>query len=424
MSSRKQSERRQYRGREMNRRKPEETRLSSRTGATKAAPGIYSPHELQDLIKEERARSDRMATEFSVVVFEVKPCLQNGDDIVQFIQALRRRIRQVDRAGWFGDGCIGVLLPYTSHEGAWRFAVDFEQKNHMRMAPPPFSVFTYPEHWYDSNNGSGHPGPAGRHRKHSEGAANRQGLPERDLWDAIALPFPAWKRVFDVVGSVVLLVICSPVLLVVCLYIKLVSPGPVLFRQERIGWRGRPFTFLKIRTMHTNNDQTSHKVHLKQLINSDQPMEKLDADRDPRILFGARVLRRACIDELPQLINVLRGEMSLVGPRPCLPYEAEEYLRWHKNRFDTRPGMTGLWQVSGKNNLTFKQMIRMDISYCRGLSWSLDVKIVMFTPVVVLGLVLDAVLKRIRREMTQPAPMTVGEPLGICQVLERLAERP
>ena len=158
-----------------------------------------------------------------------------------------------------------------------------------------------------------------------------------------------------------------------------------------------PFTFLKLRTMRADNDPGRHRAHLKELITSDRPMAKLDNAEDPRIVPGGRILRKLCLDELPQLVNVLKGEMSLVGPRPCLPYEAEEYLRWHSNRFDVLPGLTGLWQVSGKNRLTFKQMIRLDISYCRNMSLWLDLKILLRTGPTVAGLFLEGVANRLNR---------------------------
>ena len=123
-------------------------------------------------------------------------------------------------------------------------------------------------------------------------------------------------------------------------------------------------------------------------------MEKLDEAGDARIIPGGRMIRRACIDEFPQLLNVLRGEMSLVGPRPCLPYEAEEYLRWHTYRFDVLPGMTGAWQVSGKNKLTFKQMIRLDIRYCNSMSLWLDLKVLLLTGPTILGMIAESVAKR------------------------------
>lgn len=186
---------------------------------------------------------------------------------------------------------------------------------------------------------------------------------------------PAWKRALDFS----LIFLLSPgVLLVggfVALVIKLGSPGPLFFRQKRVGYKGQEFTCYKFRTMQVNADTGSHQRHLQQLIKSPAPMVKLDAHKDPRVIpFGA-LLRAVGLDELPQLINVLRGEMSLVGPRPCIRYECDVYERWHWHRFDAVPGLTGLWQVSGKNRTTFEEMVRLDIQYARTKTLWLDLKI-------------------------------------------------
>lgn len=197
---------------------------------------------------------------------------------------------------------------------------------------------------------------------------------------------PVWKRFMDIVGAIIGLIIFSPFMIIISLIIKIVSPGPVFFRQERIGYGGNCFVFMKFRTMKHNEDTSAHQQYLTELINScksdeesGSPMTKLDCINANIYPFG-RFLRDTCLDELPQLMNVLRGEMSLVGPRPPICYEVEEYLRWHNSRFNTVPGMTGLWQVSGKNRLTFKEMIRLDIRYSRDISiWS-DLKILIKTP--------------------------------------------
>src|SRR5262249_16481691 len=153
--------------------------------------------------------------------------------------------------------------------------------------------------------------------------------------------------------------------LMIAAWIKIASPGPVFFRQERVGYRGKRFMCLKFRSMKADADDGLHKDYLKQLMRSKTAMTKMDVKGDSRLIpFGA-VLRASGLDELPQLINVLRGEMSLVGPRPCIPYEYEEYLPWQKERFETLPGLTGLWQVSGKNRTTFNEMISLDIAYVR-----------------------------------------------------------
>jgi lipopolysaccharide/colanic/teichoic acid biosynthesis glycosyltransferase len=157
---------------------------------------------------------------------------------------------------------------------------------------------------------------------------------------------------------------------------KIASPGPVFFRQERVGYRGRRFNLYKFRTMHVSADVTSHQAHFAELVRSNVPMHKLDARGDCRLIPGGWLLRASGLDELPQIINVLRGEMSLVGPRPCIPYEYGQYSPAQRERFSTTPGLTGLWQVSGKNRTTFEEMIQLDIRYARSRSLGLDLKII------------------------------------------------
>ncbi|HXC98909.1 MAG TPA: sugar transferase, partial [Verrucomicrobiae bacterium] len=140
--------------------------------------------------------------------------------------------------------------------------------------------------------------------------------------------------------------------------------------------RGRRFMCFKFRTMHANNDNSIHRGHLDNLMVSGQPMVKMDLKGDPRIIPFGVPLRSSGLDELPQLINILRGDMSLVGPRPCVSYEYEKYLPWQKERFDTLPGLTGLWQVSGKNRTTFDEMIQFDIEYAREKNVAMDLLII------------------------------------------------
>ncbi|MFW5955253.1 MAG: sugar transferase [Rhodothermales bacterium] len=205
---------------------------------------------------------------------------------------------------------------------------------------------------------------------------------------------PIWKRTIDIVGAMAGLLLASPIMALTAAFIKLVSPGPVMYRQSRVGIGRREFVFFKFRTMHVATTDSSHADYVRQLIAGNQTMEKLD-EKDPRIIRGGSVIRKTCIDELPQLYNILRGDMSLVGPRPCIPYEADEYLRWHAERFSVLPGLTGLWQVSGKNRLTFEQMIRLDITYQNRMSPWLDLWIILLTIPTVLGLVLDAVHRKL-----------------------------
>jgi lipopolysaccharide/colanic/teichoic acid biosynthesis glycosyltransferase len=185
------------------------------------------------------------------------------------------------------------------------------------------------------------------------------------------------------------MILLAPLALLVSLFIMIVSPGPVFFRQERVGYLGRRFTLWKFRTMHVNADSTVHQEHLRELMTSGKEMTKLDNREDPRIIPFGHLLRAAGIDELPQLLNVLLGEMSLIGPRPCLAYEVREYLPWQMRRFDTLPGLTGLWQVSGKNRTTFKEMIRLDIGYVKKLAFPLDVIICLKTLPAILRQIAD-----------------------------------
>jgi lipopolysaccharide/colanic/teichoic acid biosynthesis glycosyltransferase len=190
---------------------------------------------------------------------------------------------------------------------------------------------------------------------------------------------PRWKRLLDIGFILLATPLLLPLVLLIAMIIRMVSKGPILFQQERVGNLGGKFMCLKFRTMFVGADAVSHQGHLHQLINSDAPMMKMDTQGDLRIIPFGRWLRSSGLDELPQLINVLRGEMSLVGPRPCLAYESEKYLPWQRERFNAVPGLTGLWQVSGKNRTTFVKMMRLDIEYARNKTLWLDLKIILKT---------------------------------------------
>lgn len=194
-----------------------------------------------------------------------------------------------------------------------------------------------------------------------------------------ASPVPAWKRSLDLACGLVALPILVVATIFISLYLAFLSAGPVFYKQERVGYRGRRFMLYKFRTMHVGVETDSHRAHVSTLLNSQRPMQKLDATRDSRLVPGGWLLRASGLDELPQLINVLLGDMSLVGPRPCIPYEYEQYTAWQRARFSTVPGLTGLWQVSGKNRTTFEEMIRLDIQYSQTKSPWLDLKIIALT---------------------------------------------
>jgi len=201
--------------------------------------------------------------------------------------------------------------------------------------------------------------------------------------------FPLWKRTLDLVCVLLSLPFWLPLMGLIALGIKLVSPGPVFFRQERIGLGGRRFMCLKFRSMRVNAGTAVHENYLKELMQSNRPMTKLDESGDHRLIPSGRFFRATGLDELPQLFNVLRGEMSLVGPRPCTLREFESSRLWKQKRFEAPPGLTGYWQVNGKNKTTFRQMIAMDVWYAAHMSLGLDLLILLRTPQAVVAQVFE-----------------------------------
>jgi lipopolysaccharide/colanic/teichoic acid biosynthesis glycosyltransferase len=195
---------------------------------------------------------------------------------------------------------------------------------------------------------------------------------------------PGWKRALDLALTLALLPLALPLMVGGAWLVQRRDPGPILFRQERIGHRGQPFVLYKLRTMRAQADQGRHREHLRDLMAGDRPLTKLDQAGDDRVVPGTAWMRRTGIDELPQLFDVLQGHMSLVGPRPCLAYEAEALAAWQQGRFKVPPGLTGLWQVSGKNRTTFRRMLELDVRYANGPSLLGDLGILARTPFAVL----------------------------------------
>jgi len=231
---------------------------------------------------------------------------------------------------------------------------------------------------------------------------------------------PRWKRAFDVVCLVVSAPFWLPLAILLSLWIKAVSRGPVIFRQERVGHRGRYFFCLKFRSMKVGAETTSHENYFQRLIATDGPMTKMD-EHDPRLILGGRIIRVLGLDELPQIVNVLRGEMSLVGPRPCTPIEFEHYEPQQRERVNMLPGLTGFWQVNGKNKTSFSEMVEMDLFYGRNMCVSLDLAIVMKTVPALFGQAVEsraakaaATRKLAVRVLEQKEPQDVAS--GLHQV--------
>jgi lipopolysaccharide/colanic/teichoic acid biosynthesis glycosyltransferase len=207
-----------------------------------------------------------------------------------------------------------------------------------------------------------------------------------------ATTYDVLKRMLDVVGSAALLIALSPLLLLIAALVKLRSPGPVFFRQARVGQMMQPFTILKFRTMHVNASHAIHHEFVSSFIKSGVQAQEAGKKglfkiaSDPRVTTVGRILRKTSLDELPQLWNVLRGDMSLVGPRPPLQYEVQQYQPWHCRRvLEAKPGITGLWQVAGRSRTTFDEMVRLDLRYAKACSIWTDLKILLATPAAVIA---------------------------------------
>lgn len=317
----------------------------------------------------------------SLLLFQNKNLLAHEVSVSTLAHTLTRRLRTTDHFGRHDKDTIAVILPCTGYEEAHKLAQAICESNHI-PAQEIVAVYTYPGHWLPDGDAPTMP----EHHHGTDRASecncirgNVPSPPPSKIDELIAQPIPLWKRMLDIVGSLVGIILFSPLLFLVAIGIRISSPGPIFFQQKRIGYKRKPFTLLKFRSMHAHADSEKHRKFMKEIFatGADRPNTKIE--NDDRIFPFGHFLRKTSIDELPQLFNVLKGEMSLVGPRPCLEYEAEEYLQWHTRRFHVLPGITGLWQVSGKNLLSFKQMIRLDIQYSKKISFWKDVSILLRT---------------------------------------------
>ncbi len=224
------------------------------------------------------------------------------------------------------------------------------------------------------------------HAAVASGASREKDPKQPDREEPLASPVPltrrvpAWKRPLDIALALTVGILALPLIALIALAIKASSRGPVLYRQRRVGLGLRTFEMLKFRTMYRTASEATHRDYVLTLQAQGRPLQKLDAGRDDRVTPVGRVLRVLGLDELPQLCNILRGDMSVVGPRPCIPYELATYRPWHYYRFECLPGVTGLWQVNGKTQLSFNEMVTWDIRYARRQSPGLDLLILARTP--------------------------------------------
>ena len=331
---------------------------------------VLPPERLRAQLACERALSDRNGVEFSVVRLQIhwasrfQP-LSTGRSVSMVLSL----VRTTDDVGWIDDRSLGILLPNTNAAGAQRVAERVARALVASGRQPDFEICSYPTTLADAGKLPSQALPL----RSAQGPAEDDAKPMES--DFFIRPLPLWKRVMDVIGAANALIVFSPVLLVAGLAIKLTSKGPIIFAQRRTGLGGRVFKIYKFRTMCVDAEQKQEA--LRSLSEQDGPAFKLR--RDPRITRIGALLRKTSIDELPQLFNVLKGDMSLVGPRPLPVSEQQRSGRWHQRRLDVTPGMTCVWQIRGRNSVTFDQWVRMDVEYISTQSiWS-DLKILVQT---------------------------------------------
>jgi lipopolysaccharide/colanic/teichoic acid biosynthesis glycosyltransferase len=333
----------------------------------------------------ERRRAERSRNPFVLMLLDANLEMGTAEEILKAaVGIVVASKRETDLVGWYKQGAIlGIIFTEVSLEGdlpiteTLRAKIETAFVKHLgsdRAAKIAISVHIFPESW--DRDGSGWVADSKLYPDLKKKSSRKR------------LPLVI-KRVIDIAGSAALLLVLSPLLTLIMALIKLTSKGPVIYKQERLGRFGARFKCLKFRTMYSNNDPKIHQEYVQKFIagkdglnnseGSDKPVYKLV--KDPRITFIGGLLRKTSLDELPQFWNVLRGDMSLVGPRPPVPYEFEVYDIWHRRRvLEVRPGVTGLWQVSGRNRTRFDEMVRLDLRYCQTWSIWLDLKILLATP--------------------------------------------
>jgi lipopolysaccharide/colanic/teichoic acid biosynthesis glycosyltransferase len=289
------------------------------------------------------------------------------------LEIMQQRLRETDEVGWFAKGQIAAVLPYTSPGGAIWLADEICNQLPVGLTRPKYEVFVYP-------SDSGFNGPVASSEDHRESCSGNEAEPTRDagvsgMESLFVQEIPKWKRLMDIAVAGSVFVLLSPLMLLIALSIKVLSPGPALFKQRRTGLGGRVFEICKFRTMSINAEQ-----EIKDLLHAneqDGPAFKMK--NDPRVTSIGRFLRRTSLDELPQLWNVLRGDMSLVGPRPLPCHESDACAPWQQRRLDVTPGVTCIWQTSGRSQVTFDRWMRMDINYIQTRSLRRDIQLLFQT---------------------------------------------
>lgn len=346
-----------------------------------------SEEAFRKMLAVERKRTERSGSPFLLLLLDVgkQHNLSRNERILEKIMTtLVSNIRETDVIGWYQDqvvigilftGLIGddrneilnTILVRVSR--SLKNALSLDQFNQLSI-----SFHFFPDEWDHEKPGR---------------PSDETLYPEDSSAINSSRRYVITKRVMDIVGSIIAILSCLPLFVIIALVIKLTSKGPVLFIQQRVGQYGKCFSFLKFRSMYVDNNPAEHREYVARLIaghaeantssQSGATVFKLIGDK--RITRIGRIIRKTSLDEIPQFINVLRGDMSLVGPRPAIPYEVAAYKTWHRRRvLNVKPGITGLWQVNGRNRIKFDDMVRLDIQYAKLHSPWLDLKIMMRTP--------------------------------------------
>jgi lipopolysaccharide/colanic/teichoic acid biosynthesis glycosyltransferase len=343
------------------------------------------------MIAIERKRTERTNEPFLLMLLECVDRKKLGkvtNPLDNLMNVLLSTTRETDVIGWYRqhqaigllftgiasdskNNSLGTILSRVS--AVLQDKLTFEQFSEISI-----SLHFFPDDWNQNDSG---------------GPSNPVLYPDlhevvKDKRTTLSL-----KRAIDILGSLLLIILFMPLFVLIAIAVKVTSKGPIFFKQQRVGQHGRHFTFLKFRSMRDRNDHSAHREYVKQMIagNAERKLLREGGEgvyklvNDPRITPLGRFLRRTSLDELPQFWNVLRGEMSLVGPRPPIPYEVAAYQTWHRRRvLQVKPGITGLWQVTGRSRVSFDDMVRLDLQYANFWSLWLDVKILMRTPAAVI----------------------------------------
>ncbi|MFT5049187.1 MAG: lipopolysaccharide/colanic/teichoic acid biosynthesis glycosyltransferase [Chlamydiales bacterium] len=379
-------------------------------GGSQSGLPILNASDLEHAFQKERSRVDRNGRGCSLVAFQIERPTSAGRNHLGDL--LRKRSRLSDTLGQLHTHLLVALLPETSGEKGWCFADDIKDGADALGVKVHCEVYSYPRDWTNNNTGSDtfeNAGEATQPLEHdlepvvsrrkspapSPTTRRRQAAPEvpqvdveeettvlsvndigtemparpvGDLRPLIQHPLPFWKRALDIITSASLLIVLSPLLFIVGLAVKTTSNGPIIFRQKRVGEGGRPFYFYKFRSMY--EDAEERKAELMEDNEADGPVFKIR--NDPRFTAIGKLLRTSSIDELPQLWNVFKGDMTLVGPRPPTEDEVPNYELWQLHRLATRGGITCIWQVSGRSDIKFLEWARMDLRYLATKSFWTD----------------------------------------------------